>query len=774
MHRHRRVLRLAATAAIIALVWSGAPFTGTAWAEIAAPEPNQTVSAPSLSAEAVIDASAITSGTLRVSVTCRGLPAGPSAWQRRDGGAIAASAIRLVDATGREVVPSVDSSGITADLPAGDWTLAYDLSSDAPSGQASFRVTPAACLLLPAGATIRVVLSAPPGWITLANTPAVSQNMDELRLLTARFLLAPAAPPVIAAIGSGPVRTLIVAADAGVSLTDEQNTVLVRAYEAFTAAVPGSFGGDTCLFITGDGTVEDMTRDLLDTLWATCGTRASASDGPEIQRLIDEAVWPLLRDALLRACGFPGDPLLAQRICEQHRSSRDAERQTPLASAPLAALYFVAGAVGGPVELHRLVAAVSGDAGEGSGGDFIDRLAAAIAAVGPDQGPAASSLLLGLAGRAAGAVVQLPDLPDELLAVGDPDRDGDGLPDRLDSEPDTRGIAIQVAGRTVRLDVAPLSLGGRVMVPLRFLAEQLGLTVGWDDTSRTATVSNATAAALFPVDTHYYVQGGRTHYIDRPTTIVGGRTMVSLRFVAKALNVGIAWDDATRTVIVSPEQGYAEAPPQPVAGRVAYLTFDDGPEPGMTPQILDVLKECDARAMFFVLGTCAAKHGDLLRRIVAEGHAIGNHTYSHNTNSKSDGFVYRSPEAYLAELAACDRVVAAATGLHPRASRPPGGSYPHLTEGFRVLLRANGYLTYDWDVSAADSALPRPTTEQVLANIMAGARDGQRRRLVILMHDGGSQHQTTLAALPAVIEYLRACGYEFGVLSGAAAAPADR
>jgi len=199
---------------------------------------------------------------------------------------------------------------------------------------------------------------------------------------------------------------------------------------------------------------------------------------------------------------------------------------------------------------------------------------------------------------------------------------------------------------------------------------------------------------------------------------------------------------------------------------VAYLTFDDGPNPEMTPRILAVLAEKRAPATFFVIGYLAARYPDLLRRMVAEGHALGNHTYSHDLTKSSPSWVYRSPEAYLGELDAADEAIAAATGLHPVVTRPPGGSYPYLTQEFRDAMAGKGYLTYDWDISAADSAVPRPTAEQILARIRARAEDRGRTSLVILMHDGGDDHETTLGALPLVIDLLRLEGYRLDTLTG--------
>lgn len=780
----RKPMRLTAAVAVVIMLISGLIPGGAARAENA---PGDAVgSVPPVIVEATIDAGAVTAGTLRVSVICRGLPAGRMVWTLPDGAEAHVADARLADAGGSDTALTVERTGVAAQIGPGDWTLTYELPVAAVAD--GVVVTPAACLLLPPAAAVTLSVVAPPGWTVAANLPVPSQNMGGFRLRAARFLLAPDAPRIITTLDCAAAKVILAAADEGAACRDDQLTAFGELAGAFAAAVPavataaGPAGeplGDTAaelpavtLFVTEEATPEDLAIQLLDALWAVHGPRPA--DGPDspTARLIDAGAWPLLRDLLLKGAGFVPAAVIAREICAEHRLFMEAPAGVaPLVAAPLASLYFVAGELAdGPRQLVAAVIVAASGEGTGAGGGFVDRLAATLALAGDPAAAASAELLLKLAGRGTDEPVGLPDLPDDILAAGDPDSDGDGLPDRIDPDPTAPGIAIIVAGRLVRLDVEPLNIGGRIMVPLRFLAERLGFAVSWDDAARTARVARSGRDAQFPVGTHYYLTDGQAHYLDAPTVIVDGRAMVSLRFAARAMDVGVAWDGAAKTVSVQPDQPYADATVQPAPGLTAYLTFDDGPEPAMTPAVLSVLDAYQVRATFFVLGSVAAGRGELLRRILAAGCALGNHTYSHDTGSASAGFVYRSPDAYLAELAACDRVIAAATGLHPRASRPPGGSYPHLTEEFRVRLRAAGYLTYDWDVSAADSALPRPTIEQVITNIMAGARDGARRRLVILMHDGGREHQTTLAALPAVIEYLRGCGYDFGLLAGAATA----
>jgi len=511
-----------------------------------------------------------------------------------------------------------------------------------------------------------------------------------------------------------------------------------------------------------------LFRDALDTLWLL--TSAKPRD-PVAARFVALGAWPLARAALLEQAGIndphAGPVALAGAVCAEHRSYQET-LPTPspgpappappaIEAAPLVSACLLARAAGvGPSDFLGLVVSAL-QAGE----EFLPGLKAALERA---RGPLAGDSLRLLESLATAG--SLPRLPEDILAMGDPDADGDGLPDRLDPAPNVKGVSVTVDGRVVRWDVPPDLVRGRVMVPVRFLAETLGAEVTWDAIARQVVARYGSRVIVFPADSWSYTVNGRTYFSDAPARVSAGRTLVSLRFAAKALDVSVEWDAATLTAIVDRSLPYRDSYPPPVSGRLAYLTFDDGPHPSLTPRILDVLAAYEVKATFFVVGRAVARYPDIVRRIAAEGHALANHTYSHDLDPRSATWIYRSPEAYVAELDACDAEIAAVTGLHPVVTRPPGGSYPYLTQEFRDLLRDCGYVTYDWDVSAADSAVPRPAADQILARVVAGAREGRQSRLIILMHDGGSGHETTLEALPAVIEFLRHTGYSFAVLTG--------
>jgi cellulose synthase/poly-beta-1,6-N-acetylglucosamine synthase-like glycosyltransferase/peptidoglycan/xylan/chitin deacetylase (PgdA/CDA1 family) len=185
----------------------------------------------------------------------------------------------------------------------------------------------------------------------------------------------------------------------------------------------------------------------------------------------------------------------------------------------------------------------------------------------------------------------------------------------------------------------------------------------------------------------------------------------------------------------------------PRPGTVA-LTFDDGPDPRWTPRILDILREYGAHATFFVIGSQSVKHPELLARMHAEGHEIGNHTYTHPIALE------QAPEwRFSLELSATQRVTEAATGHSAILFR-----YPYMTSladpqhsDQKAINRAASF-GYQLVGQASDTSdWARPGTGEIVARALANP-DGQ----VILLHDGGGDRSQTVAALPAILNDLRA------------------
>ncbi|MFB6893259.1 polysaccharide deacetylase family protein [Kitasatospora sp. NPDC056327] len=179
---------------------------------------------------------------------------------------------------------------------------------------------------------------------------------------------------------------------------------------------------------------------------------------------------------------------------------------------------------------------------------------------------------------------------------------------------------------------------------------------------------------------------------------------------------------------------------------VVALTFDDGPHPEFTPQVLDVLRRHDAPAAFFCIGLHALAHPGVVRRAAAEGHILGNHTWSHaylpDLGPIGLGRQLGFTRDALARACGDDRAV--------RWLRPPyGGRSPELL----CTVDRLGLTTVLWDVDARD--WDRPGPEVIAERVLGRVRPGS----VVLMHDGGGDRSQTVAALPAVITGLRSRGY---------------
>ena len=198
---------------------------------------------------------------------------------------------------------------------------------------------------------------------------------------------------------------------------------------------------------------------------------------------------------------------------------------------------------------------------------------------------------------------------------------------------------------------------------------------------------------------------------------------------------------------------------RPPSGTIA-LTFDDGPDPRWTPEILDVLRQHRVRATFFVVGSRVAAHPGLARRILADGHEIGSHTFTH-----SDVGGRRGWQANL-ELSLTQLAIGGATGQHTGLFRSPHSSTPGaMTESVLAAHRRAarlGYLGVLADLTAEDSY--RPGVDVILANATPPDDAGA----VVAFHDGGGDRSQTVTALDRFLTQRLAAGTRFVTVSRAA------
>jgi peptidoglycan/xylan/chitin deacetylase (PgdA/CDA1 family) len=174
-----------------------------------------------------------------------------------------------------------------------------------------------------------------------------------------------------------------------------------------------------------------------------------------------------------------------------------------------------------------------------------------------------------------------------------------------------------------------------------------------------------------------------------------------------------------------------------------FLTFDDGPVPGVTPEALSVLKKFDVKATFFCVGNNVEKHPEIYKQILDEGHSTGNHTFHHvdgwNTSTKN----------YIEEVNSCSRFVASKLFRPPYGRmRPPQRKI--IQRKFKIILW--DVLTYDFDKTLSG--------EDCLQLALNNSREGS----IVVFHDSEKAKERMLYALPKYIEEMKGRGFEFGVL----------
>jgi len=193
------------------------------------------------------------------------------------------------------------------------------------------------------------------------------------------------------------------------------------------------------------------------------------------------------------------------------------------------------------------------------------------------------------------------------------------------------------------------------------------------------------------------------------------------------------------------------------------LTFDDGPDPKWTPKVLDVLKAHHAHAVFFVTGTNASRYPDLIRRMVAEGHEIGLHTFNHPDLS------YQSKGRIDWELSQNQLALSGAAGIRTSLFRPPYSSFADAMDNkswpVTQYIGTRGYITVVNNTDSEDWR--KPGVDQIIRNATPYGGKGA----VVLMHDSGGDRHQTVQALDKFVPQLQGQGYAFENLTEALGAP---
>ena len=202
--------------------------------------------------------------------------------------------------------------------------------------------------------------------------------------------------------------------------------------------------------------------------------------------------------------------------------------------------------------------------------------------------------------------------------------------------------------------------------------------------------------------------------------------------------------------------GYWQSWPSVHNERVVALTFDDGPNPVYTPQVLEILKSYDAKATFFVTGASVAKHPDIARQMVAQGHEIGDHSEHHQYK-----LPFLLPSQVRRDYRGTQDAIYNATGVMPVLYRAPHG---RISPWMGLALRHEGANIIGWDVSAGDwhSSAAGVLVQRVSDRVRPGS--------IILLHDGlnlddRANRDVVVQALPGIIGQLRHRGYRFTTVS---------
>lgn len=200
-----------------------------------------------------------------------------------------------------------------------------------------------------------------------------------------------------------------------------------------------------------------------------------------------------------------------------------------------------------------------------------------------------------------------------------------------------------------------------------------------------------------------------------------------------------------RTYPVVPEsiQHAAETP-----GKAVNITIDDGPDPRWTPQILELLKQHHAHATFCMIGPQAQAHPDLVRRVVAEGHRLCDHTVHHDESMDHKSAAYQQSEI----LDALAMIEDASGGARVYYYRAPGGAF---TPGSRAVAAQHGMRPLGWNVDTKDFS--RPGVATIVHTVKYEISNGP----TILFHDGGGDRSQTVAALDQTLSWLTQQGYAF-------------
>ncbi len=324
-------------------------------------------------------------------------------------------------------------------------------------------------------------------------------------------------------------------------------------------------------------------------------------------------------------------------------------------------------------------------------------------------------------------------------------------------------------------DAKPFNFEGVTYVPVRSLATTVNAEVLYDPTENSVIVTKDNQSMKILINDNMYV----TESFEKlPITVktVNDRTLLPLRFIAEYFQLEVTFHaegpiarllDHNEVAQLTNEQLYlnnkekikAEKEKWKAAieeeqmkevdnSKIAYLTFDDGPNVN-TAQILDILQKYEVKATFFMIEPKVWKFEEEVQRMVTENHTIASHSVTHDKNK-----VYHSPESLLNEMNTTRATLLGITGIDSRLIRVPYGSKPYLTKDYRDLLASSNLQVWDWNVDSKDW---KNTTKEIISTVetQVASQKKKNNAPIILFHNSPN----TVEALPEIIEFLQNEGY---------------
>jgi peptidoglycan-N-acetylglucosamine deacetylase len=338
---------------------------------------------------------------------------------------------------------------------------------------------------------------------------------------------------------------------------------------------------------------------------------------------------------------------------------------------------------------------------------------------------------------------------------------------QVDAASNTRNIAIAINDQLIPFpDALPFIENNTTYVPVRFFSETAGLTLVME---QPGLISLQGEGRSLKLNLNQNQISYSDNHMDRiPLFIKNGRTYAPLRNIAEFFGYQVKYlvngpiVRLVNTTDVKEEGTFLAENEQEIVRfykRVnlsqrpkVYLTFDDGPNSGIG-QILDILKEKEAKATFFMIETRMRTYPAPIKRLIKEGHYPALHSVTHNKSILYGG----KPTAVAAEMVKSQKTLHQITGFHTALTRVPYGSKPYMTKSFRDELVKQHFKMWDWNVDSQDWKYQDNPT-QIIKNVKEGflQKINTKEPIVILFHINSG----TVSALAPIIDFIYSKGFQ--------------